>query len=78
MDQQAIPPKVSILESLGESSKIRQPMQQEDTGKERDYVNVQHASPLSPLDIRVGKPGIRATIPVACPGYRRCRWRPAS
>ncbi|HET6451336.1 MAG TPA: hypothetical protein VFI08_08495 [Spirochaetia bacterium] len=29
-----------------------------------DFVNLEHVNPLSPLDLRVGKPGIRATVPV--------------
>ncbi|HTO23375.1 MAG TPA: hypothetical protein VMQ10_12950 [Spirochaetia bacterium] len=29
-----------------------------------DFVNLTHANPLSPLDLRVGKPGVRATVPL--------------
>jgi len=29
-----------------------------------DFVNLAHVNPLSPLDLRVGKPGIRATVPL--------------
>jgi len=29
-----------------------------------DFINLQKVSPLSPLDLRVGKPGIRVTVPL--------------
>jgi hypothetical protein len=29
-----------------------------------DFVNLQHVNPLAPLDLRVGKPGIRVTVPL--------------
>jgi len=29
-----------------------------------DFINLQHVNPLSPLDLRVGKPGLRIHVPL--------------